>query len=83
MNSWRIRVGEQLCNARGETVAWPGDVVAEDHPAVASCADISRIAVLVPEQVSESAPITADAPIVLDPAKLAAFGRKKVAESAG
>jgi len=70
-------MGEQLCNARGETVAGPGDSIAADHPAVVACPDISRIAVFVPDPVVETAPAQTEPTIVLDPTKLAAFGRKQ------
>lgn len=81
---WRIRQGQQLCNHRGEVVAESGELIDAEHPAVVACTDMSRIAFVEPVYV-EPAPVVAsdadpgdEAPavVVLDPKKLAAFGRK-------
>lgn len=84
--TWRIRPGQQLCDRRGEVVAESGALIADDHPAVLACTDMSRIAFKVQESKPvEPAPVTvsdadpgdeAPAVVVLDPKRLAAFGRK-------
>lgn len=81
MTLWRIRKGEQLCDSRGVLVAGSGELVAADHPALLAHPDPTRIACREVElvDVPPAAPSDADpgdeAPVVLDPVKLASFGK--------
>ena len=43
MSHWRIRMGEELCDGRGERVAGSGGIVPIDHPATVGV-DMGRIA---------------------------------------
>jgi hypothetical protein len=59
---WRVRQGQQLCDAHGNLVAGAGEVVADDHAAVASHPDITRVA----SRFDPDAPAPADASMDID-----------------